>query len=274
MLALALRLLWLVSLTRIQDSWLSSVISVCFLFWTSVCGLTLGSFSDVEMMLKVLREKLGSSCWNSKELQINKAISIQAKFISAKRLGNQHLGGQRPAGQGFPHVAREPREQVLCSEDLYSWRGGGEGITCWLMGKGSAKFPPGRCDYPNVGMCGGLLAQIFILLQTLFVHFVYMMGGRQLTKAVFMGYLSGHCRAPPFPLLSPGINAVSRFSFSRLVERMPTDFQGLPLHALCYHGCAGCSECVAVLLNKAQDYGVNGWDTSSFAPCTKLFVRL
>ena len=33
---------------------------------------------------------------------------------------------------GAPHVARkghEPRELVLCSEDLYSWWDGGEGVT-------------------------------------------------------------------------------------------------------------------------------------------------
>ena len=29
---------------------------------------------------------------------------------------------------------------------------------------------PGRHDYPNTGMCGGLLARILILLQTPFVH--------------------------------------------------------------------------------------------------------
>ena len=28
------------------------------------------------------------------------------------------------------------------------------------------------CGYPNLGMCGGLLAQILSLLQTLFVHLV------------------------------------------------------------------------------------------------------
>ena len=28
----------------------------------------------------------------------------------------------------------------------------------------------GVCDYLNVGMCGGLLAQILLLLQTPFVH--------------------------------------------------------------------------------------------------------
>ena len=32
-------------------------------------------------------------------------------------------------------------------------------------------FPGGR-DYPNLGMCGSLLAQILILLQTPFVHLV------------------------------------------------------------------------------------------------------
>ena len=65
--------------------------------------------------------------------------------------------------------------QVLCPKDLCSWRdvvGWDEGVIYWLMGKGGASFPLGGCDYPKVGMCGGLLAQILILLQTLFVHLV------------------------------------------------------------------------------------------------------
>ena len=31
---------------------------------------------------------------------------------------------------------------------------------------------PGGHDYPNLGMCGGLLAGILILLQTPFIHLV------------------------------------------------------------------------------------------------------
>ena len=53
-----------------------------------------------------------------------------------------------------------------------------------MTGKGGASFSLRRCDYPNVGTGGGLLAQILILLQTLFVRFTYVMGGRQLTKVV------------------------------------------------------------------------------------------
>ena len=30
---------------------------------------------------------------------------------------------------GAPHVARGPRKQVLCAEDLHSWWGGGEEVT-------------------------------------------------------------------------------------------------------------------------------------------------
>ena len=30
----------------------------------------------------------------------------------------------------------------------------------------------GGCDYPNLGMCGGLVARILFLLQTPFVHLV------------------------------------------------------------------------------------------------------
>ena len=53
-------------------------------------------------------------------------------------------------------------------------------------------FPGGR-DYPNLGMCGSLLAQILILLQTPFVHLVVKQidDRRQLIKggAVTQSYL-------------------------------------------------------------------------------------
>ena len=50
----------------------------------------------------------------------------------------------------------------------------------------------GECDYPNLGMCGGLLAQILILLQIPFVHLVKQKSDRrQLIKvgAVTQNYL-------------------------------------------------------------------------------------
>ena len=41
----------------------------------------------------------------------------------------------------------------------------------------------GVCDYLNVGMCGGLLAQILLLLQTPFVHLIKQIcDGGQLIK--------------------------------------------------------------------------------------------
>lgn len=46
-----------------------------------------------------------------------------------------------------------------------------EGVTHWLVGKGAARFQGVLYDYPNVGMCGVLLALIIILLQITFVHF-------------------------------------------------------------------------------------------------------
>ena len=60
---------------------------------------------------------------------------------------------------------------VLCSEDLHSW---------WERRKKlhidyRVSVVPvflGGCDYPNSGMCGGLLAWILILLQTPFVYLV------------------------------------------------------------------------------------------------------
>ena len=153
------------------------------------------------------------------------------------------------------------RQRVLCSEDLYSWWDGSEGVTYWLIGKSGVSFCPRRCDYPNIGMSWGLLAWILfffnrcsstvvsifllplpppkpsplptlnptrlwlcpcvlhtcslttlspnppntpsylpsgycqfvlnflILLQTLFVHFIYVMRGRLLTKVVLWAFL-------------------------------------------------------------------------------------
>ena len=93
------------------------------------------------------------------------------------------------------------------------------------MGKGGSSFPLGRCDYPNIGGYRGLLAQILTLIQTLFAHFAYVMEGRQLTKVVLWASL---WTPSSFLLLGLGMNTVSRFSFSQLVEMIHTDFQGLP----------------------------------------------
>ena len=68
---------------------------------------------------------------------------------------------------------------------------------------------PGGHDHPNVGMCGGLLAQIPILLQTPRVHFAYVTGGRQLTKVVY-GLFFGYCGPLPFPFLGLGLNTQSQ----------------------------------------------------------------
>ena len=61
----------------------------------------------------------------------------------------------------------------------------------------------GDCDYPNSGMCGGLLARILILLQTPFVHLVVkqIRDRRQLIKTealskVIMGSFCKHQGLP------------------------------------------------------------------------------
>ena len=64
--------------------------------------------------------------------------------------GSLRLGGQRPSGP----VAQEPRaaprapwaperEQVLCSEDLYTWWDRRKKITYWWIGKCGASFRAG-----------------------------------------------------------------------------------------------------------------------------------
>ena len=78
------------------------------------------------------------------------------------------------------------------------------------MGKGGGSFPLGRCDYPNVGMCGALLAQVLIFLQTPFVHFLYVTGGRQLHQVVLRAFPLGTVDLLPFPLLGLGRNTQSQ----------------------------------------------------------------
>ena len=84
-------------------------------------------------------EKLNSSCRCSKELQIGKPISMQAKFIrfisdtfSWKRMGLAEVGvkgigvGGKSQGQHW----------VLCPEDLHSWLDGVKKlhIDWWVKG--------------------------------------------------------------------------------------------------------------------------------------------
>ena len=75
-------------------------------------------------------------------------------------------------------------------------------------------------------MCGGLLARILILLQTLFVHFAYVMGGRQLTKIAY-GFSLGSEDPLRFSLSDWDESSLKVF-LSQLVEVIHTDFQRLP----------------------------------------------
>ena len=90
-----------------------------------------------------------------------------------QRSDEQHLGGQRLAGQAPPPPGYQPPPVAKKGQDsesfvLRTYTVGRMGVRelYWLTGEGGASFPPGRRDHPYVGMCGGLLAQILILLQT------------------------------------------------------------------------------------------------------------
>ena len=75
-------------------------------------------------------------------------------------------------------------------------------------------------------MGGSLLAQILVLLQILFVHFAYVMGGRQLTKIAY-GFSLGSEDPLRFSLSDWDESSLKVF-LSQLVEMIHTDSQGLP----------------------------------------------
>ena len=70
-----------------------------------------------------------------------------------------------------------------------------------MTAKGGASFPPGGRDYPNEGMCGGLLAWNLILLQTTFGHLVVkqICDRRQLIKveAITQLFMGSFCKGLP-----------------------------------------------------------------------------
>ena len=90
-------------------------------------------------------------------------------------------GGQPPGGLRGP-VAREPRaprathapERGSKSFVLRTYIVGGMGEKTLHIDYLVNVVPAflGECDYPNLGMCGGLLARILILRRTPFVHLV------------------------------------------------------------------------------------------------------
>ena len=106
--------------------------------------------------------KRGSSCWCSKNLKsASWLVGKQSLLVVVLREQNRpHQGGWEkhrplvPLSWGFIQLAGV---------------GGGEELH-WLVGKSSTRFPTGRYDHLNVGVCGGLLTQILILLQTTSWH--------------------------------------------------------------------------------------------------------
>ena len=104
--------------------------------------------------------------------QSRAAIVRAAKTRVASPPGGLRPGGQRPSGP-VAKSSQSPREreQVLFSEDLYSWWDGRKKLHIDYPVNVVPAFL-GECDYPNLGMCGGLLARILILRRTPFVHLV------------------------------------------------------------------------------------------------------
>ena len=110
----------------------------------------------------------------------------------------------------------------------------------------------GRCDCTNVGTCGGLLAQILILLQALFVHFVYVTGGREFTRSCFTGFTVDPFLLPPTRSwdeysLKDFLFPASGDDTHRLSSTTPSPGT-FPLN----HSFACCSECLAALSSQAQ----------------------
>ena len=81
---------------------------------------------------------------------------MQAKFVTVKfQLESKSKGGKSKSG--YSRVSRglvTKKGQVFCTEDSRSCQDGGDRLTLWLTGKGGASFPPGKLDYPKVGMYG------------------------------------------------------------------------------------------------------------------------
>ena len=117
------------------------------------------------------------------------------------------------------------------------------------------QLPPGRRDYPNVGIYGGLLARILISFQTLFVHVAHVMGGRQLSKVVLWVFF-GHCSPPP--LLSP--RRLKVFLLPASGDDTHTLSRATPCTITVY---VCCSECLAALSDRLRTTGSTS-ETCSF----------
>ena len=111
--------------------------------------------------------KLRSSHPGSKEAKISKLISRKGEFISDrfswKRMDLTEVGRKS-------WVKGKATCQVLCPEDLHSWWDGLRElhIDRWVKVVPAPHPPP--TYHLNIHMCGGLLAQILILLQTTSCH--------------------------------------------------------------------------------------------------------
>ena len=89
--------------------------------------------------------------------------------------------------------------------------------------------PLGRRDYPNLGMCGGSVSLNPYLSLDSIGSFEGKQAVNQTCFTVCLFFFLWALWTFSFPGL--GMNTVSRFSFSQLVEMTHTDFQWLPTPA-------------------------------------------
>ena len=188
----------------------------------------------------------------------------EARWLEAGWPGQRWPWGPRTEANwlGVPHVAREPQGQeiLLCSEDLYRWREGGEEVTYWLTGESGDTFPRElwlpNCRY----VWGSVNPNTYLALQSLCSFCMY--NRKQgVDPSCFVGFCGGGTvDHTPFSLPDLGMNTQSQdFPFpsqwrwcTQTFKRQP------PALALHYHSFASSLKCLAVLWTTAQDCCVNG----------------
>ena len=160
----------------------------------------------------------------------------------AKR-SSQWPTSQRVAGQGSP-VCQESHKAKRRGEEKESFVWGltllmGWGWRSYIYLRGWQVYVvpafQGRRDYLNIGMGGGLLAQIFILLQTLFVHFCLCDKRQAVNQSCFINFFFEHCGYPPSPFQDLGwIYSLNIFLFPASREDTHRFLRALPCTIIVY----------------------------------------
>ena len=163
--------------------WTYSIVSYCYgrnsqKLGSSLLADTVKNYRSVSLL----------SCKQSLlVLSSNRKVKARVARAGGGKVGWPQVGwlaprvGARGQVARGPHVAKRAKKakrRVLCFEGLYNWWDRGEGVTYWLTGKSGASLPPRTHDYPYKYVWGSAGPNNY-LLQTLFVHFAYVMEGTQ-----------------------------------------------------------------------------------------------